>query len=86
MYMTHVLSFANENWQFWVHSKSISVSSVSTASSAMCTTASITEVLANIEKLSVCQGAGSPPFDGPKIHNAFVDSVPTPVKEGSLLL
>ena len=86
IYMTHVLSFANGNWQLWVYSKSNSVSSVSAASSAMCTTASITDVLDDIEKLSVCQGSGSPPFDAPKIRNAFVDSVPTPTKDGSLLL
>ena len=75
--MTQVLSFANGNWQL-----------VSAASSAMCTTAGITDVLDNIEKLSVCQGAGagSPPFDAPTIRNAFVDSVPTPAKCGPLLL
>ena len=39
-----------------------------------------------IEKLPVCQGAGSPPFDAPKVHHAFVDTVPTPSKDGSLQL
>ena len=83
--MTHVLSFANGKWQLWVHNKSIALPSVSAASSAMCTSASIREVLDSIEKLSVCQGAGIPPFDAPKIHNAFVDSVPTPAKDDSVL-
>ena len=97
--MTHVLSFANGKWQLWVHSKSIVVPSASAASSsvmqppplslhfpAMCTTASIAELLDSIEKLPVCQGAGSPPFDAPKVHHAFVDTVPTPSKDGSLQL
>ena len=61
----------------------ISASSVSAASCASCTTASITEILDNNEKLP---RGGSQPFDAPKIHNAFVDSVPTPAKDGSLLL
>ena len=53
VYMTHVLSLANNGtWQLWVHSKFISVSLVSAASSVMCTTATVTEALDNIEKLS----------------------------------
>ena len=50
---------------------------------AACTTASVAELLHSIEKLHVCQGAGSLPVDALKVQNAFVDNVPTPVKEAA---
>ena len=82
IYITHVLAFSEGRWQIWVHGKS--PASLPFLLPEECTTASVGELLNQIEKLSVCQGAGSPPSNASKLHHVFVDGVPTPSKEATV--
>ena len=79
IYISHVLAFTKGKWEVWVHGKS--PASLPFGLPADCTTASVAELLNQIEKLAVCQGAGSPPSNASKVHHAFVDGVLTPAKE-----
>ena len=74
-----MLAFTKGKWEVWVHGKS--PASLPFGLPADCTTASVAELLGQIEKLAVCQGAGSPPSNASQVHHAFVDGVPTPAKE-----
>ena len=88
--ITHVLSFADAKWDIWVHGRSLSSLPAAVSSSAspsfpvVCTTASVKELLDRIEELPICQGAGIPPLYAAKELHAYVDSVPTPVKDQCL--
>ena len=87
--ITHVLSFCNDQWSLWVHSRLVEpalLAYLKISLPSQYTSESLNHCLRGIDDAHVCVGAGL--FDPADVDlkTMFVDDFPTPQRDGTVMM